>query len=46
MLNVGDLKITIDSLLKKKEEDYKLISSKMHNRSNALVLNDNVKLKL
>lgn len=46
MLNVGDLNITIDSLLLQKEEDYKLISTKMHNRSNALVLNDNVKAKI
>ena len=46
MLSVADLDITIDSLLDKKKEDYKLISSKMHNRSNALVLNDNVKNKI
>ncbi|CAI8371307.1 MAG: Uncharacterised protein [Flavobacteriaceae bacterium] len=46
MLSVSDLGITIDSLLKKKEGDYKLISSKMHNRSNALVLNDNVRAKI
>ena len=46
MLSVSDLDITIDSLLDKKKEDYKLISSKMHNRSNALVLNDNVKNKI
>ena len=30
----------------KRKEDFKLISSKMHNRSNALVLNDNVKTKI
>jgi lipopolysaccharide export system permease protein len=46
MLSVADLDITIDSLLIKKKEDYKLISSKMHNRSNALVLNDNIKNKI
>ena len=46
MLSITDLDITIDSLLIKRKEDYKLISSKMHNRSNALVLNDNVKTKI
>ena len=46
MLSVADLDITIDSLLIKRNEDYKLISSKMHNRSNALVLNDNIKNKI
>jgi lipopolysaccharide export system permease protein len=46
MLSVSDLGITIDSLLNKKKKDYELISSKMHNRSNALVLNDNIKSKI
>ena len=46
MLSVSDLDITIDSLLNKKKKDYELISSKMHNRSNALVLNDNIKPKI
>ena len=46
MLGVADLKTTIDSLLIKKEEDYVLITNKMHNRSNALVLNDNVSKKI
>jgi lipopolysaccharide export system permease protein len=46
MLRVSDLGITIDSLLNKKKKDYELISSKMHNRSNALVLNDNIKSKI
>ena len=46
MLSITDLDITIDSLLIKRKEDFKLISSKMHNRSNALVLNDNVKTKI
>ena len=46
MLSVADLDITIDSLIIKKKEDYKLISTKMLNRSNALVLNDNIKNKI
>ncbi|MDC1491968.1 LptF/LptG family permease [Flavobacteriaceae bacterium] len=46
MLSVADLDITIDSLLVKKKQDYNLISIKMHNRSNALTLNDNIKAKI
>ena len=46
MLGIADLSTTIDSLLIKKKEDYKLITTKMHNRSNALVLNDNIAKKI
>ena len=46
MLSASDLDMTIDSLLIKRKKDYKIISSKMHNRSNALILNDNIKVKI
>ena len=42
MLNVEDLNTTIDSLVSKKKKDYQVIATKMHNRSNAKSLNNNI----
>jgi len=42
MLNIQDLMTTIDSLETKKGKDYQVITTKMHNRSNAKSLNNNV----
>lgn len=42
MLNVRDLNTTIDSLVIKREKDYEVIATKMHNRSNAKSLNNNI----
>ena len=42
MLNVKDLNTTIDSLVSKKKKDYQVIATKMHNRSNAKSLNNNI----
>lgn len=42
MLNVRDLNTTIDSLVIKRKKDYEVIATKMHNRSNAKSLNNNI----
>ena len=42
MLNIKDLNTTIDSLVVRKTQDYEVISTKMHNRSNAKSLNNNI----
>ena len=42
MLNVRDLNTTIDSLVIKRKKDYEAIATKMHNRSNAKSLNNNI----
>ena len=42
MLNIQDLNTTIDSLVTKKGKDYQVIATKMHNRSNAKSLNNNL----
>ena len=43
MLNINDLITTIDSLEEKRVRDYKIIETKMYNRSSVKSLNSNIK---